>query len=61
MYSKLEFYQTITTKSSEAVFVINDENIIEYWDEYSEKLYEVSKEEALGQLQHANVVSILIR
>ena len=56
--SKLEFYQTITKKSSEAVFVINDENIIEYWDEYAEKLYEVSKESALGTAV-GNVVSIL--
>jgi PAS domain S-box-containing protein len=56
--SKLEFYQTITKKSSEAVFVINDDNIIEYWDNCSEKLYEVSKEEALG-VTARNVVGIL--
>ena len=56
--SKLEYYQTITQKSSEAVFVINDDNIIEYWDDSSEKLYEVTKEEALG-IAARNVVSIL--
>ena len=56
--SKLEFYQTITKKSSESVFVINDENIIEYWDDCAEKLYEVSKESALGTPVR-NVVSIL--
>jgi len=54
----LEFYQTITNKSSEAVFVINEDNIIEYWDYWAEKLYEVSNKEALG-LKANNVVSIL--
>ncbi|HEX9250617.1 MAG TPA: PAS domain-containing protein, partial [Ignavibacteriaceae bacterium] len=54
----LELYQTITNKSSEAVFVINDDNIIEYWDDCAEKLFEVSKAEALG-VTAQNVVSIL--
>lgn len=57
-FSKLEFYQTISNKSSEAVFVINEDNIIEYWDDCAEKLYEVSKEDALGAVAR-NVVSIL--
>ncbi len=56
--SELEYYQTITKKSSEAVFVINDDNIIEYWDDCSKILYEVSKEEALGNKAN-NAVSIL--
>lgn len=56
--SKLELYQTITKKSSEAVFVINDDNIIEYWDDCAEILYEASKEEALGAAAR-NVVGIL--
>ena len=54
----LEFYQTITKKSNEAVFVINEDNIIEYWDDWAEKLYEVSNKEALG-VKASNVVSIL--
>ncbi len=54
---KLEFYQTISKKTNEAIFVINDENIIEYWDSCSANLYEVSKEEAVGNAAR-NVVSI---
>lgn len=57
-FSKLEFYKTISTKSSEAVFVINKENLIEYWDDCSEKLFEISKDEALGVVA-PNVVNIL--
>ena len=56
-FSKLEFYQTISKKTNEAVFVINDDNIVEYWDDCSENLYEVSKEEAVGNTAR-NVVSI---
>ncbi len=56
--SKLEFYETITKKSDEAVFVVNDDNIIEYWDEAAEKLYEATSQEALG-VNANNVVSIL--
>lgn len=56
--SELQFYQTITQKTSEAVFVINSDNIIEYWDHCAENLYEVSKEEATGD-NAQNVVSIL--
>jgi len=56
-FSKLEFYQTITQKTNEAVFVINDDNIVEYWDDCSENLYEVSKDEAVGNIAR-NVVSI---
>ena len=57
-FGKLEFYKAISSKSSEAVFVINNENLIEYWDDCSEKLFEVSKEEAIGVLAR-NVISIL--
>ena len=46
--SKLEFYSAITSKSNEAVFVINDDNKIDYWDDNAEKLFELSKEEAIG-------------
>ena len=53
----LEFYSTITSKSDEAVFVINDDNKIEYWDENAEKLYEISREEAIG-IKANNAVSI---
>jgi PAS domain S-box-containing protein len=57
-FSKLEFYKTITLKSSEAVFVINSANIIDYWDDCCEKFFEVSKEEAVG-IAARNVVNIL--
>ena len=45
-------------KSNEAVFVINDDNKIEYWDDNAERLYEITKEEALG-VKANNAVSIL--
>ncbi|MDP2362186.1 MAG: PAS domain S-box protein, partial [Ignavibacteria bacterium] len=55
---KLEYYSIITSKSDEAVFVINDDNKIEYWDDNAEKLFEITKEEALG-VKANNAVSIL--
>ena len=57
-FGKLEYYQTITTKANEALFVISAENKIEYWDDNSTILYEISKEEALGNKAN-NAVSIL--
>ena len=56
--SKIEFYKTISTRSNEAVFVTNADHKIEYWDDNAEKLYEVTKEEALGAKAN-NAVSIL--
>ena len=56
--STLEYYQTITKKSTEAVFVININNKIEYWDECAEKHYEVTNKEALDA-NAQKVVSIL--
>ena len=57
-FGKLEYYQTITTKANEALFVINSDNKIEYWDENSTKLYEITKEEAIGDKAN-NAISIL--
>ncbi|HCY75648.1 MAG TPA: hypothetical protein DHV28_06975 [Ignavibacteriales bacterium] len=54
----LEYYHTITKKSTEAVFVINIDNKIEYWDECAEKHYEVPAKEAIGATAQ-NVVSLL--
>jgi PAS domain-containing protein len=48
MLVNLSTIRTVTAKSNEAVFVINADHKIEYWDDNAEKLYEVSKEEALG-------------
>lgn len=56
--SKIEYYRTVSAKSNEAVFVINADHKIEYWDDNAEKLYEVSKEEALGAKAN-QAVSIL--
>ncbi|MBK7228672.1 MAG: PAS domain S-box protein [Ignavibacteriales bacterium] len=56
--SKIEFYKTISTRSNEAVFVTNADHKIVYWDDNAEKLYEVTKEEALGAKAN-NAVSIL--
>ena len=54
----LEFYQTIAEKSNEAVFIINGDNKISFWDECSAKLFEITAEEALDE--KANIaVSIL--
>lgn len=55
---KLEIYHTISKLTNEGVFVINADNKIEFWDDNSAKLFEVSKEEALGSQAH-NAVSIL--
>ena len=54
----LTYYQTITSKSGNALFVIGPENKIEYWDEISEVLFEKSKDEALGLIAQ-DAVSIL--
>lgn len=54
----LGYYQTITSKSGNALFVLGKENKIEYWDDISEKLFEKSKEEVLG-LVAQDAVSIL--
>ncbi len=54
----LEYYHTITKKSTEAVFVINIDNKIEYWDECAEKHYEVPAKEAIGTTAQ-NAVSLL--
>jgi len=56
--NQLGFYQTISAKSDNALFVINSENKIEYWDDNAEKLFETDKEQALG-ISAYNVVSIL--
>jgi PAS domain S-box-containing protein len=56
--SKIEFYRTVSAKANEAVFVVNADNKVEYWDDNSEKLYEVSKAEALGAKAN-DAVSIL--
>lgn len=55
---QLNFYQTIATKSNNALFVINPNNIIEYWDDNAEKLYEINKDQAIG-INASNVVSLL--
>lgn len=52
------YYQTITAKSNNALFVINLENKIEYWDDIAEKLYETNKDRALGS-KAGDAVSIL--
>ncbi len=54
----LNFYHTIISKSQNALFVINLENKIEFWDDNAEKLYEISKNEVLGNIA-SNAVSIL--
>ena len=55
---QLNFYQTIAAKSNNALFVINSDNIIEYWDDNAEKLYEINKNQAIG-INASDVVSIL--
>lgn len=57
-YGKLEFYRTISQKSNEAVFVIDDNYKIEYWDENASKLYEQNAAETLGKKAN-NAISIL--
>lgn len=54
----LNYYQTIASKTEEAVFVVNSNNKIEYWDNNSEKLFEIDLQNALGQ-EAKNVISIL--
>jgi PAS domain S-box-containing protein len=54
----LGYYQTISAKSGNALFVLGKENRIEYWDDVSEKLYEKSKDEVLGLIAQ-DAVSIL--
>jgi PAS domain S-box-containing protein len=54
----LGYYQTISAKSGNALFVLGKENRIEYWDDGSEKLYEKSKDEVLGIIAQ-DAVSIL--
>jgi PAS domain S-box-containing protein len=56
--NQLNFYQTIISKSNNSLFVINSENKIEHWDDNAEKLYEINKDQALGNYA-GNVVSIL--
>lgn len=54
----LSFYQTISAKSGNALFVLGRDNKIEFWDDVSEKLFEKSKEEVLGLIAQ-DAVSIL--
>lgn len=56
--NQLSIYQTISSKSGNAVFVITSENIIEQWDENAEKLFETNKDQAIGN-NAGNIVSIL--
>lgn len=55
---KLEIYHTISKLTNEGVFVIDNTNRIDFWDDNSAKLFEVTREEALGN-QAYNAVSIL--
>lgn len=56
--NQLNTYQTISSKSGEAVFIISAENIIEHWDDNAEKLFETNKDKAIGS-NAGNIVSIL--
>lgn len=56
--NQLATYQTISSKSGNAVFIITSENIIEQWDDNAEKLYEINKDQAIGN-NAGSVVSIL--
>ncbi len=56
--NQLSFYQTISAKSHNALFVISSENKIEYWDDNAEKLFETDKNKAVGSNAY-NVVSVL--
>ncbi len=54
----LGYYQTISAKSGNALFVLGKENKIEFWDDVSEKLFEKRKDEVLGLIAQ-DAVSIL--
>lgn len=55
---KLEIYHTLSERINEGVFVIDGENKIEFWDNNSAALFELTREEAIGN-QAYNAVSIL--
>jgi PAS domain S-box-containing protein len=56
--NQLSFYETIASKSSNSLFVINSQNKIIYWDDNAERLFETNKDQALGN-NASTVVSIL--
>lgn len=61
LYSNLGnmgFYQTISTKSNDSLFVIDADNKIVYWDEGAERLFELRKDEVIGKIA-GEAVSIL--
>jgi len=55
---KLEIYHRLSKQTNEGVFVIDGENKIEFWDDNSTELFELTKDEATGNQAH-NAVSIL--
>lgn len=53
--NQLNFYQTISNKANNALFVINNQNKIDYWDDNAEKLYEIGKDQVIGKRANESV------
>ena len=55
---ELQFYETITQTSSDALLVLNAEGKINYWNKAAEKLFGYSKSEVFGKLFEKIFLSI---